>query len=88
MADVKLDRNEQALWNEVGSRGDAFRQATRDRAAEQVRTDGKMTEVLGDYGQMEDHQDKGDPDPESSPASPPPVDEDGARAPSPRPSSA
>jgi len=48
MADIKLSDPESALWREVGSRGDAFRKATRDRAIEQVRLSGKMTEIV-DY---------------------------------------
>ena len=70
MADIRLDLNEAALWNEVGSRGDAFRAATRDRAAERVRLTGKMTEVITANDGMVDAVAAGDPIPESAADSP------------------
>ncbi|HPH29379.1 MAG TPA: hypothetical protein PLA87_21165 [Pseudomonadota bacterium] len=48
MADIRLSNEETALWKEVGSRGDAFREATRARGFEQARLSGKMTEII-DY---------------------------------------
>jgi len=68
MADIELDKKETELWNEIGSRGDAYRRAVRDRAAEQVRVSGKMTEIIADKSGMVDALEPGDPDPESSPA--------------------
>ena len=72
MSDIKLDDAESALFNEVGSRGDAFRQAIEDRAAEASRLDrGKMIEVKDGDGKMVDNTSAGEPDPESLP--PPPL---------------
>ena len=63
MADIRLSNPESVLWREVGSRGDAFRRATRDRATEQVRLTGKQTEVLDYDGQMLDSIDLTSPNP-------------------------
>lgn len=49
---IRLDENETALWNEVGSRGDHFRAAMRDRASEQVRLTKQMSEILSSAGEM------------------------------------
>lgn len=46
MADIKLDEAETALWNEVGSRGDAFRRSVDERVEEQLRITGRLTDVL------------------------------------------
>lgn len=54
MADIKLDPAEQALFNEVGSRGDYFREAIRDRAADQVATTRRMSEITTEGGQVLD----------------------------------
>ena len=54
MADIKLDHEEMALFNEVGSRGDYFREATMDRAAQQVNETGRMSEVTNLIGTMVD----------------------------------
>lgn len=68
MSDIKLNEEESALFNEVGSRGDAFRQATEDRAAEAARLDrGKMIEVQDTDGVMVDNIAAGNPDPEAAP---------------------
>lgn len=53
MADIELDSKEQSLFNEVGSRGDAFREAVRDEAAAQVDETGQMSEITGS-GEMLD----------------------------------
>jgi hypothetical protein len=63
MADIRLDKAETALWNEVGSRGEAYRGAIRDRASDQVQTTGKMTEVLDGAGGMLDSIAKDQPGP-------------------------
>ncbi len=52
--DIRLDEAETALWHEPGSRGEAFRRATRDRAAEQIRLHGHMVEILDADGIMVD----------------------------------
>lgn len=52
MADIKLDPAEQALFNEVGSRGDYFREAIRDRAADQVATTRRISEITTEGGQV------------------------------------
>ena len=62
-ADIGLDPNELALWNEVGSRGDAFRLAMRERADEKVRQGGKMIEIVDGDDQILDSRDSRDPDP-------------------------
>jgi hypothetical protein len=54
MADIKLDTEEESLFNEVGSRGDYYREAVRDKAAEQVRLTGRPTEITTDVGDMLD----------------------------------
>jgi len=54
MAHIRLDDKESALWNEVGSRGDYFRQALRDRAIEEVRLTGQMSQILDHSGTMLD----------------------------------
>jgi hypothetical protein len=54
MSDIKLTENESALWHEVGSRGDLFRAAMRDRAVEQTRLSGRMTEICDPIGRMLD----------------------------------
>ena len=64
MSDIKLNENETALWNEVGSRGDLFRAAMRDRAHEQTRVSGKMTEICDPVGRMLDAVQTDDPVPE------------------------
>ena len=58
MRDIKLSDDELALWNEVGPRGDAFRAATRDRAAVAVDNTGKMVEILEPDGQMVGFEEK------------------------------
>jgi hypothetical protein len=63
MADIKLNDPESALWREVGSRGDAFRSAVRDRAVEQVRLTGTMTEILDYEGRMLESVDLAGPTP-------------------------
>jgi len=45
VADIHLDEKEMALWNEAGTRGDAFRRATLDRAFEQRRLGERMVEI-------------------------------------------
>ncbi len=68
MKDIKLDEAESALFHEVGTRGDAFRQATQDRAAEASRLDrGKIIETKDQDGRMVDNISAADPDPESVP---------------------
>lgn len=54
MSDIKLDNDEQALFNEVGSRGDYFREAMRDRAAQQVNETGRMSEITTTGGSLLD----------------------------------
>lgn len=61
MSDIKLDENESALWYEVGSRGDLFRAAMRDRAHEQTRLSGRMTEICDPVGRMLDAVQPADP---------------------------
>jgi len=63
MADIKLNDPESALWREVGARGDAFRNAIRDRAIEQVRLTGMMSEILDDEGRMLESVDLAGPTP-------------------------
>ena len=53
MADIKLNPEEQALYREVGSRGDYFRAAVRDEAAAQVDETGQMSEITAG-GEMAD----------------------------------
>jgi hypothetical protein len=65
MIDIKLDEQETALFNEVGSRGDYFRAATRDRAFEQVRRTGQMIEIVSATGRMLDNISITEPVPES-----------------------
>lgn len=43
---LRLTKEEMILWNEPGTRGDAFRQAVRDRAAEQATESGNTVEIL------------------------------------------
>jgi hypothetical protein len=64
MSDIKLNESETALWNEVGSRGDLFRAAMRDRAHEQTRVSGQMTEICDPIGRMLDAVQRTDPVPE------------------------
>jgi hypothetical protein len=54
MSSIKLTPAEQALFEEVGSRGDYFREATRDRAADEVNRTGRMSEITTEGGQMLD----------------------------------
>lgn len=54
MADIKLTPEEQALYDEVGSRGDYFRQAIRDKAADQVEQTDRMSEITTEGGTMLD----------------------------------
>lgn len=61
MSDIKLTENESALWHEVGSRGDLFRAAMRDRAHEQTRLSGRMTEICDPIGRMLDAVQPADP---------------------------
>lgn len=65
MANIRLDDAETALWNEVGSRGDAFRAATMDRAAEEVRVSGRRSDVIDDDGKMVESRMGKEPVPES-----------------------
>ena len=65
MPDIKLSDGENALWNEVGSRGDMFRAAMRDRAHEETRVSGKMTEICDPAGVMLDSVQRNDPVPET-----------------------
>ena len=80
MADIKLDDNESAVWNEVGTRGDAFRKATLDRADEQARVSGRTSEVVDEEGQRVDAVRKPEfeptdhPEPEPALTPPPPSD--------------
>ncbi len=62
---IRLDKSETALWNEVGSRGDHFRAATRDRAVEETRITGHMTQILDASGTMLGAVERQDPVPES-----------------------
>lgn len=54
MADIKLDPDELALFAEVGSRGDYFREAIGDRAAQQVNETGRMSEITTEGGSLID----------------------------------
>jgi hypothetical protein len=54
MPDIELDEGETELQSEVGSRGDAFREATRDRVAEAVRTSRRQTDVIDSEGNVLD----------------------------------
>jgi hypothetical protein len=63
MPDIRLSDPESALWREVGTRGDAFRRATRDRASEQLRLHGRMIEILDYDGRMLDSIKNSDPSP-------------------------
>ena len=54
MPDIRLDRGETELWSEVGSRGDKFREAMRDRVYEEARVTKQVTEVLDESGTMVD----------------------------------
>lgn len=54
MSDIKLSPEELALFSEVGSRGDYFREATRDRAVQQVNETGRTSEITSDGGSMVD----------------------------------
>lgn len=54
MADIKLTPEEQVLFNEVGTRGDYFRAAIRDRAADQVNQTERMSEITTEGGTMLD----------------------------------
>ena len=62
---IRLDPNETALWNEVGSRGDHFRAAMRDRAGEQARITKQMSEIIDSGGDMVDGVKVSDPLPEN-----------------------
>ena len=53
MSDIKLSDEEAALFRETGSRGDAFREATQDRAGEQARTTGKLSEIVDGEGMLD-----------------------------------
>ena len=52
----RIDMNEAeiALWNEAGSRGDAFRRAIRGRAAERLRETGHLALIENPGGQVVD----------------------------------
>lgn len=66
MADIHLDEKELALWNEPGTRGDAFRRATLDRASEQSRLTEQMVEVKDKAdGAVRATMGSGDEDPEA-----------------------
>ena len=54
MADIKLTPEEQALFEEVGSRGDYFRESIRDKAADQVDQTDRMSEITTEGGTMLD----------------------------------
>lgn len=54
MADIKLTPAEQALYEEVGSRGDYFRAAIMDRAAEQVERTEQLSRITTEAGAMID----------------------------------
>jgi len=54
MSDIKLDPIEQELYNEVGSRGDYFREAIQDRAAQQVNETGRRSEITTEAGNLVD----------------------------------
>ncbi len=54
MANIKLTPEEQVLFEEVGSRGDYFREAIRDRAADQVNQTDRMSEITTEGGRMLD----------------------------------
>ena len=46
MANIRLDEGETELVNEVGSRGDAFREAVRGRAEEEVRVSQRSSSTI------------------------------------------
>ncbi len=75
MADIKLDKSETALWNEVGSRGEHFRAAIRDRAVEEVRVSRQVSRVIDSEEQTVDLYSAADPVPESGGAPLPPAAE-------------
>jgi hypothetical protein len=54
MKEIKLSAAESHLWHESGTRGDAFRRATADRAAEQVRIKQEPIEIVDSRGQTVD----------------------------------
>lgn len=54
MADIKLDPAELALYDEVGTRGDYFREAVRDKAAQEVNVTGQRSEITSEGGRMVD----------------------------------
>lgn len=54
MADIKLTPEEQVLFEEVGSRGDYFREAIRDKAADQVNQTERMSEITTEGGTLLD----------------------------------
>ena len=64
---IKLDNTEASIWREAGSRGEKFRQAIRDRAAEQVRVNQRHCNILDEQGQMLERHEPGDRDPEAAP---------------------
>lgn len=70
---IRLDENETALWNEVGSRGDHFRAATRDRASEQTRLTNQMSEIISSAGEMLDSVKVTDSVPEAREEKAPPL---------------
>ena len=62
MADIKLDDKETALWKEVGSRGDAFRRAIHDRAADESHATGHVSAILDENRSMVDAVEPKDPE--------------------------
>ena len=68
VTDIQLDETEMALWNEPGPRGDAFRRATLDRAAEAARLQQRMVEVRDKENNVfRATEGSGEPDPEPGP---------------------
>jgi hypothetical protein len=72
---IRLDKSETALWNEVGTRGDFFRAAIRDRASAQVSLTKQMVEIRDASGEMLHFVQESDPVPEGEPAPRPPTAE-------------
>jgi len=52
---IRMDAAELALWREVGTRGNRFRRAMHDRAAELTRQRGETVELLDPNGAMVDN---------------------------------
>jgi len=75
MADIRLDKGETALWNEVGSRGEHFRSAIRDRAVEEVRVSRHVSRLIDSEERTIDLYSAADPVPESGGAPLPPAAE-------------